>query len=72
MSPTIEKIKKEVEELSVGEMVELHEKLIERIHARDEKYGLEPGFKSALERRIRDVDDGKVEGRDAFEGLKEI
>lgn len=72
MSPTIEKIKEELKDLSVDEMVELHEKLIERIHEKDEKFGLEPESKAVLQRRIHDIDKGNVSGKDAYESLDNL
>ena len=70
MSPTAEKIEGEFRNLSEEEMVALSERLIESIHEKAEARGLDPDFKQEIQKRVKEIDEGKVEGEDAFKALE--
>ena len=72
MSPTVTKIDEEIEKLDSEEMIELNERLISRIHEREEEEGLSPEWETEIERRVGEIRSGKVKGRDAFEVLDEV
>ena len=61
-----------MERLSVDEMVDLHEELIDRIHARSTKTSDDAAFRNTLERRIEEMESGQVKGIDASEVLKRL
>lgn len=71
MSPLANKFKKEMEQLSVDEMVDLHEELIGRIHERSiASRGV--AFRNTLERRVEELQSGAVKGIDAVEVLRSV
>ena len=71
MSPLANKFKKEMEQLSVDEMVVLHEELIGQIHERSDA-GHGAAFRATLERRVEELQSGAVKGIDAVEVLRSM
>lgn len=71
MSPIVNKLKKEMERLSVDEMVDLHEELIDRIHERS-TMTRDTAFRNTLERRVEELESGAVKGIDAIDVLKSL
>ncbi len=72
MSNTAEQIAREFGQLPVADMLALHERLIQTIQERAEAQGLEPGFRGDIQRRIQEIDSGKVEGVEAFTALSQM
>ena len=71
MSPLVNKLKKEVEQLSMDEMVDLHENLIDRIHEQSTA-SHDSAFRATLERRVEELQSGAVKGIDAMQVLRSL
>lgn len=68
MSPVIEKIEKEFKKLAPREQVEMLNRLESMVYTDTE----DKAFIETLKRRVREIESGKVKGRDALEIMKEI
>lgn len=68
MSPVIEKIEKEFKKLTPREQVDALNRLESMVYVDTE----DKTFIETLQRRVREIESGKVKGRDAFEVMKEI
>jgi putative addiction module component (TIGR02574 family) len=66
------KIEEEIQHLPLEDMLALHEHLIVSIHEREEARRLDPAFRDEIQRRVEEIDSGKVQGTDAFEALKKM
>lgn len=64
------KIGQEIRQLPLEDMLTLHEQLIVTIHEKEES--LDPAFREEIQRRIKEIDAGKVEGTDPFRALEEM
>jgi hypothetical protein len=51
-------------------MLALHTRLTETIQEREDAQGIEPAFREDINRRIREIDAGKVEGVEALQALR--
>ncbi|MHB8520038.1 MAG: hypothetical protein ACYDH9_04705 [Limisphaerales bacterium] len=72
MNATAAQLERSIRELPVGEMVALHERLIATIHEREEAKGLEPGFRTEIERRVKGIQAGTAKGVEAFRAVKKM
>lgn len=72
MTAVAQRIEKEIQQLSLEEMLALHEKLLVSIGEKENAERLDPAYVDELQRRIREIDSGKVEGVDAFRALDEM
>ena len=72
MTATAKKIEAEIQHLPLEDMLALHEHLIVSIHQREEARSLDPAFRDDIQRRIDEVDSGRVQGTDALESLKKM
>ncbi len=72
MTKVAEHIAQEFRSLPIEEMLALHESLITTIQEREEAAGLDPAFRTDIQRRIREIDSGKVEGVEAFKALEQM
>ncbi|RJP18557.1 MAG: hypothetical protein C4527_28795 [Candidatus Omnitrophota bacterium] len=65
-------IEEQIQGLSLPDMMALHESLIVSIQEREDQEGIEPSYKAELERRIDEINSGKVKGVDAIKSLEEM
>ena len=72
MTVVAQKIEKEFRQLSLEELLELHEKLLASIGEKETAQNLDPAYADEIRRRIKEIDSGKAEGVDAFQALKEM
>jgi putative addiction module component (TIGR02574 family) len=72
MTVLAQKIEKEIQQLSLEEMLALHEKLLASIGEKESAQNLDPAYADEIQRRIKEIDSGKAEGTDAFQTLKEM
>ncbi len=72
MSNLTNELKKQIQELPLSDMIELHESLIATIQEREDKEGLDPMYKAELVRRVNDIKSGSVKGVNAFTSLEEM
>ena len=72
MTSSAKKIEREIRELPLEDMLALHESLIASIQEKEDSKGLDQNFRHELERRIAEIDSGKVTGVDAFRALREM
>lgn len=72
VSIVAQKIEKEIQELSVEDMLALHEKLLTSIEEKELAQNLDPAYADEIRRRVREIESGSVEGIDAFQALDEM
>jgi len=72
MTVIAQKIEKEIRQLSLEEMLALHEKLLATIDEKENARNLDPAYADEIRRRIKEIESGKTEGTDAFQALKEM
>ena len=72
MTAIAKKIEEEIQHLPLEDMLALHEQLLVSIHEREEARSLDPAFRNDIQRRIDEIDSGKVQGVDALEALKKM
>ncbi len=72
MTAIAKKLGEEIQHLALEDMLALHEHLIVSIHQREEARSLDPAFRSDIQRRIDEIDSGRVQGTDALESLKNM
>jgi len=70
MTVIAQRIEKDIRQLSLEEMLALHEKLLASIGEKEKK--LDRAYANEIRRRIKEIDSGEVEGLDAFQALKEL
>ena len=64
------RIEQDIRQLPLEDLLLLHEHLVDSIH--DKEAALDPGYRLEIQRRMAEIDSGKVEGVDAFQALKEM
>jgi putative addiction module component (TIGR02574 family) len=72
MTVIAQRIEKDIRELSLEEMLALHETLLASIDEKENAQNLDPAYADEIRRRITEIDSGKTEGTDAFQSLKEM
>ncbi|MGD1086123.1 MAG: addiction module protein [Verrucomicrobiota bacterium] len=72
MTAIAKKIEEEIQQLPLEDMLALHEHLIVTIHESEEARTLDPAFRAEIQRRVDEIDSGKVQGTDALEALKQM
>lgn len=72
MTAVAKKIEQEMRDLPLEDMLALHEQLIASIGEKEDATPLDPVFKKEIQRRVEEVDSGKVDGVDPFKALKEM
>jgi len=72
MSAPVQELERAISELQIADMLQLHERLIARIHTEADAQGLDPAFRDEIARRVREIEDGTAKGVDAFQALKEM
>jgi hypothetical protein len=72
MTLIAQRIEKDIGQLSLEEMLALHEKLLASIGERENSQHLDPAYADEIRRRIGEIDSGKAEGTEAFQALKEM
>ena len=72
MTAIAKKIEEEIQHLPLEDMLALHERLIVSIHEREEARSLDPAFRNEIQRRMDEIDSGKVQWTDALEALKNM
>ena len=72
MTAAAQKIEKEIQELSLDDMVALHDRLVSAIGVKERSGRLDPSYVDEIQRRVREIKNGTAKGRDAFQALKEM
>ena len=72
MTATAKRIEQEIRQLPLEEMLILHEHLVASIHEKEDTQELDPAYCEEIQRRVKEIDSGKVEGIDAFQALNEM
>jgi putative addiction module component (TIGR02574 family) len=72
MTAIARKIEEQIRQLPLEDMMLLHEHLTVSIHEREESERIDPSFRAEIQRRIEEIDSGKIKGTDAFEELKKM
>ena len=72
MTAIAKKIEEEIQHLPLEDMLALHEHLILSIHESEEARNLDPAFRREIQRRVDEIDSGKVQGTDALDDLKQM
>jgi len=72
MTTTVRRIEQEIRELSLEDMLLLHDQLVTSIHEKGEAQKLDPAFRAEIQRRVKEIDSGKAEGVDALQSLEEM
>jgi len=72
MTAAAKRIEQEIRNLPMEDMLVLHEHLVASIHEREQAEPLDPAFREEIQRRVHEIDSGKVKGLDAFEALKDM
>ena len=72
MTIIAQSIEKDLQELSVDEMLALHEKLLAAIDEKENAQNIDPFYTSEVEKRIKEIDAGGLEKIDAFLAIKEM
>jgi len=72
MTAIAKKIEEEIQHLPLEDMLALYEQLIVSIHEGEEAGSLDPAFRNDIQRRIDEIDSGRVQGVDALEALKKM
>ncbi len=72
MSPTAQKLEREIRKLPAQDKIELHEHLITSIHEAEEELGLSPEWHAEIKRRVEDIDTGRVKGIPVEETYRKI
>jgi hypothetical protein len=72
MTVAAQKIEKEIQQLSLEDMLALHVRLLASIDERESAQKLDPAYADQIRRRIWEIDSGKVDGADAFQALNEM
>jgi len=70
MTAIAKKIEAEIQRLPLDDMLALHEHLIVSIHESEEARRLDPAFSRDIQRRVHEIDSGKVQGTDARKALR--
>jgi len=72
MTTAARRIEQEIRELSLEDMLLLHEHLVTSIHEKEEAQKHDPAFRAEIQRRVKEIDSGKAEGIDALQALKDM
>jgi hypothetical protein len=72
MTAVAKRIQSELRRLPLEDMLALHDDLLAFIHDQEDARPLDPAFRDQIQRRVKEIDSGKVEGADAFQALKEM
>jgi hypothetical protein len=72
MTAIAQRIEQDMGQLSLEELLALHEKLLASIGEKEDSQNLDPSPAEEIRRRIQEIDAGKTEGTDAFQALKEM
>lgn len=72
MTVAAEKIQNDIRQLSLDDMLELHEQLLASIGEKENAQDLDPAYAEQIRKRIEEIDAGRVAGIDAFQALKEM
>ena len=67
-----QKVGERIPDLPLEDLVNLHSQLTMAIYEREDTEGLEPGFWSEIQKRIEQIDNGTVQGVDAFSALAKM
>jgi len=67
-----QRIEQEIPQLSLEEMLVLHDMLLTSIGEKEEAQNLDPDDVDEIQRRIREIDSGTITGTDAFQSLREM
>jgi putative addiction module component (TIGR02574 family) len=70
MTAIAQRIEQDIRQLSLEDMLALHERLLASIGEKESTQNLDPAYVDEIQRRIQEIDSGKVEGSDAFQSLK--
>ena len=66
------KVGERINTLPLEDLVDLHSQLTMAIYEREDSEGIEPGFWAEIQQRIQQIDDGTVQGVDAFSALAKM
>lgn len=72
MTAVAQKFEREIRQLPLSDLLEIHQQLLVSIREREEAEAVEPAFADDIARRIREIDSGVVVGVDALEAVKEM
>jgi hypothetical protein len=72
MTAVAQRIEKEIENLSLEDMLVLHQHLVTSIHQLEDSQHLDPAFRAEIQQRLEEIDSGGAKGVDAFDALKEM
>ena len=72
MTAVAQKFEREIRQLPLSDLLEIHQQLLVSIREREEAEAVEPAFAADIARRIREIDSGVVVGVDALEAVKEM
>ncbi len=72
MTAIAKEIEGQIQHLPLEDMFARHERLIVSIHESEEARRLDPDFRREIQRRVEEIDSGKVQGTDALEALEKM
>jgi hypothetical protein len=72
MTVIAQRIENDIRQLSLEEMLDLHEKLLASIGEKETAHDLDPAYADQIRKRMEEIDSGRVAGIDAFQALKEM
>ena len=72
MTAAAKRLEQEIRQLPLDEMLALHDHLVTSIHEKEDAEHLDPAFRDEIQRRVKEVESGSVEGVDAFKALEEM
>ncbi len=67
-----QKVGERIPDLPLEDLVNLHSQLTMAIYEREDTEGLEPGFWSEIQKRIKQIDSDTIQGVNAFSALAKI
>lgn len=72
MTAEARKMAEELRRLPVDDLVDIHSELIRAIYEKEGAEGLDAERKQAIQKRIEEIDAGKVDPLDAFDELAKM
>jgi hypothetical protein len=72
MSGEAQEIERRMKNLPLKDMLALHVRLVETIHAKEESESLDPAYVAELQKRVEEIESDTARPLDAFEELRKI
>jgi len=70
MTVIAQRIESAISQLSLEEMLQLHQKLLASISEMENAQALDPAYATEIRKRIDEIDSEQITGIDAFQALK--